>query len=303
MVSTGELNCPATYNDILYQYQSDHLLLLCLINWIHKWRSINLFTFLFHTYAWWLGFFCCCFFIFIFHSLSRASSSLRHLAQDVCFCLSWCWNVEPLNDMRSQLWLQAVLTSPRTSLIGTSIKVEPSASMWTSTLAPSAVGRCSWDPTWRNLSGWITAPQLWVLATMHHSPPPPLPWPSLTSHTHILQVFHLLTSSVNVVINGSGSRVRPAQAFVVPCGKKSNLWHITLSFHLGEPPVQLIALATVVCSHRSSLQHPECLGAAGRVVFHQDDFGKLRLTAAAWTWGKKNPATLNMSCCCCFSSV
>lgn len=163
--------------------------------------------------------------------------------------------------------------------------------MWTSTLAPSAVAKCSWAPTWRSLSGWITAPQLLVHSAIHHSvfffTPP---WPSLTSpfssFTRVLQVFHLVTSSVNVVINGSGSRFRPAQAFVVPCGKNSKPWRTPCSFSLSKLSTQLIVLFTVVCSHRTCLQHPECLGTARRVVLHQDIFRKLRLKTAAWTsWG------------------
>lgn len=116
------------------------------------------------------------------------------------------------------------------------------------------------------------------------------PWPSLTSpfssFTRVLQVFHLVTSSVNVVINGSGSRFRPAQAFVVPCGKNSKPWRTPCSFSLSKLSTQLIVLFTVVCSHRTCLQHPECLGTARRVVLHQDIFRKLRLKTAAWTsWG------------------
>lgn len=40
-------------------------------------------------------------------------------------------------------------------------------------------------------------------------------------------VFHLVTSSVNVVINGSGSRFHPAQAFVVPCGHAYSIQNVS----------------------------------------------------------------------------
>lgn len=160
--------------------------------------------------------------------------------------------------------------------------------MWTSTRAPSAVAKCSLAPTWRSLSGWITAPQLLVHSAFYHSvffftPPRPSFTPPFSPFTHILQVFHLLTSSVNVVINGSGSRFRPAQAFVVPCGKNSKPWRATRSSSLGQLSILRIVLFTVVCSLRTRLQHPECLGPARCLVLHQDVFRKLRLKTAAWT--------------------
>lgn len=82
-----------------------------------------------------------------------------------------------------------------------------------------------------------------------HSPP----------HHHLSrlpsQVFHLLTSSVNVVIDGCGSRFHPAQAFEVPCGKKSTMSRVSRSFGLSKPCVGLIALAAVFTGQAYSIQN------------------------------------------------
>lgn len=120
-----------------------------------------------------------------------------------------------------------------------------------------------------------------LLYSFSHRPRPSIT-PPFSPFTRISQVFHLLTSSVNVVINGSASRFRPAQAFAVPCGKNS----ATRSCSLGQLSIQRIVLFTVVCSLRTRLQHPECLGPARCLVLHQDVFRKLGLKTAAWTsWG------------------
>lgn len=90
----------------------------------------------------------------------------------IFFCMRYVkWFLQMIpNDMHPLLWLQVVLRSVQTTLNGTSIKAEPSGSRWTSTLAPSVTGKSCWVPTWRNLSGWITAPQLSVHFTINHIP-------------------------------------------------------------------------------------------------------------------------------------
>lgn len=103
----------------------------------------------------------------------------------------------------------------------------------------------------------------------HLSSSPPSPTPP--------QVFHLLTSSVNVVVNGSGSRFHPAQAFVVPCGEK--MQKVTRRARSFRP--QLIGHCLFFFPHRPRLQHPECISTARRVVFHQDVFRNLGLKTEA----------------------
>lgn len=124
-----------------------------------------------------------------------------------------------------------------------------------------------------------------------------LPWPSFTSRffsfVHILQVFHLLTSSVNVVINGSGSRFHPAQAFQVPCGKKSKASRVQTI----KPSVQLTAL--VCCC-----LFPQVMLTASRMSRHSlpsctspGCFQKAQTEDASLdVMGKKNAARLLTRC-------
>lgn len=87
------------------------------------------------------------------------------------------------------------------------------------------------------------------------------PWPLFTSPfsslARIPQIFHLLTSSVNVVIDGSVSLFNPAQAFAVPCGKNSKLWLVTRSLILSNCQYNwlLWSLLFVLTGHAYSIQN------------------------------------------------
>ncbi|KAJ7983360.1 hypothetical protein DPEC_G00379800 [Dallia pectoralis] len=52
-------------------------------------------------------------------------------------------------------------------------------------------------------------------------------FPALLDHTHIQQVYFLLTSGLTVTIDGHDVHYEPGQAFTVPCGHAYSLHNLT----------------------------------------------------------------------------
>lgn len=127
--------------------------------------------------------------------------------------------------------LQMDLRLLQTSLIGTSTEAERLASCRTCRVDPSWVERSCWVPSWRSLSGWITALQqsenlilLYFSHKMSFSSLVISPASLLISFFIVFsKVFNLLSSSVRVTIDCSETCFNPGQSFMVQCGKNVSL--------------------------------------------------------------------------------